>query len=272
LKETLEQSNYINEKFKIPKIGKIPLYLIIVVFVFLLAILQDYIYSRIQQTGFYLSESLLYNTFWAFFIPLTILINRLIKIINPKNKLGTLLLHVGTGITFTFLHILLFTSLFVFVSNLVFTPPHHFSNIFNAAFSNQFYIAVLWYVIFPAIFISKRKPTKLTAGYPEKIKLKIGSKIITVPTSTIQLISTDKPYSIIHANDQKFLDNKSLKEFETKLDPAIFLRVHRSTIINATYIMELKSRSNGDYDARLKNGQIIRLSRHYRNKWRQLLQ
>jgi len=268
----LEQTIFKSEKLKIPKIGKIPLYLIIVVFVFLLAVVQDYIYSRIKYTGFYLSESLLYNTFWAFFIPLTIYINQLIKIINPKTKLGKLPLNLGIAISFSFLHIVLFTSLFVFVSNLVFTPPHSFLNIFNAAISNQLYIALLWYTFFPLVYISKRQTVNTSTHFPEKIKLKIGTKIISVPTSTIHLISTNKPYSTIYTNNQKVLDNKSLKEFETLLDPTIFLRVHRSTIINAAYIKELKSRSNGDYDATLENGKTIRLSRHYRNNWIQLLQ
>ena len=102
--------------------------------------------------------------------------------------------------------------------------------------------------------------------------MKIGSKLITVPTATIQFIATDKPYSVVHTADQKFMDAKSLKEFETELDPKIFLRVHRSTILNARCIKELKSRSNGDYDATLKNGQTFRLSRHYRSNWQQLLQ
>ncbi|WP_282043401.1 LytR/AlgR family response regulator transcription factor [Winogradskyella flava] len=268
----MEQSIYISEKFKILRIGKIPLCVIIVVFVFILAVLQDYIYSRIKHTGFYLSESMLYNTFWAFFIPLTLSINRLLKLVNPKNILGRFPLNLGIAISFSFIHILVFTALFVLVSHLVFTTPHRFTTMFNTAFSNQFFIAVLWYTVFPSIYISKHKPTDLTTSYFEKIKVKVGSKIITIPTSTIQLISTDKPYSIIYTNDQKFLDNTTLKEFETKLNPKCFLRVHRSTIINATYIKELKSRSNGDYDAKLENDEIIRLSRHYRRNWHQLLQ
>ena len=254
------------------KIGKLTSYLIIVVLVFLLAVLQDYIYSRIQQTSFYLSESLLYNTFWVFFIPFTVCINRLIKIINPKNKLSLFPLNLLTGIAFSFLHILLFATLFVFVSSLVFTPTHRFANIFNAAFSNQFFIVLLWYAVFPVIYLSKHKPNQSTTGYPEKIRLRIGSKIIRIPAAMIQLIATDKPYSVVYTNDRKFLDNKSLKEFETKLDPTVFLRVHRSAILNATFIKELKSRSNGDYDAILENGQIVRLSRHFRNNWLQLIQ
>ena len=248
------------------------MYPIIVVFVFLLAILQDYIYSKIQNTGFYLSESSLYNTFWIFFIPLTIFTNRLINVINPKNKLIKLPFNLGIGITFTFLHLVLFASLFILISSLVFTPTHRFSNIFNSAFSNQFYIALLWYIIFPAIYISKYKPTNLKKPYSDKIKLKIGSKIISVSTSTIQYIATEKPYSIVHTNDKKILDNKSLKEFESLLDPTVFLRVHRSSIINATFVKELKSRNNGDYDATLQDGQGIRFSRHYRKNWEELIQ
>lgn len=130
----------------------------------------------------------------------------------------------------------------------------------------------MWYTIFPAIYISKYKPTYSKKNYSDKIKLKIGSKILSVSTSNIEFITTDKPYSIVHINDKKILDNKSLKEFETILDPTAFLRVHRSSIINTTFVKELKSRNNGDYDATLKNGQVIRLSRHFRNNWKQLIQ
>lgn len=262
---------YIRERFNIPKIGHIPLYVIIVIFVFVIAILQDYIYSRLKQTGFYLSESALYNTFWMFFIPLTIFINRLITLVNLNNKWGKLPFHLGIGITFSFFHIVLFTAFFVLVSNLVYSAPHRFSRIFNTVFSNQFYITLVWYVIFPAVYSLKRKPAGITTQYPEKIKVKIGTKIMTIRTSTIQLITTDKPYSVIFANEQKILDTQSLKEFETKLDPTFFLRVHRSAIINASYITELKSRNNGDYDVTLHNGQVIRVSRHYRKNWQQLL-
>jgi two-component system LytT family response regulator len=232
--------------------------------------LQDYIYSKLKLTGFYLSESLLYNTFWIFFIPFSLLISRLKKNISPKNKWVKIPYHIGIGLICSLLHLLLFTALFVFVSHLVFSPTHHFSNIFNAALSNQFYITLLWYVLFPIIY--SQKQTSSSFQYPENIKLKIGSKIINLPAQSIQVISTDKPYSVVFTNNQKFLELKSLKEFEAELNPSIFLRVHRSAIVNVTYIKELKSRSNGDYDALLQNGQIVRFSRHYRNNWHSLLQ
>lgn len=271
LKEILGNSTQLSGKFKLSGIDKMPFFLIVVFFVFLLGVFQDYLYSILKQTGFYLSESMLYNTFWVFFIPLTIFINQLVKRINPENKWRKLPLNLGLSLVFSILHTLFFTSLFVLVSNLVFITPHRFSSIFKTALSNQFYLVLLWYMVFPMLYIWKSKAVASTSQYPDRIKLKIGSAITTIPTSTIQLITTDKPYSIIYTNNQKILDNTSLKAFEKQLDSTIFLRVHRSTIVNAEYIDKLKSRRNGDYDATLENGQVIRLSRHYRGNWKQLL-
>jgi two-component system LytT family response regulator len=55
------------------------------------------------------------------------------------------------------------------------------------------------------------------------------------------------------------------------LNSQIFLRVHRSAIVNKNHITELKSRKNGDYDGVLTNGQSVRFSRHYRQNWSELL-
>jgi DNA-binding LytR/AlgR family response regulator len=62
-----------------------------------------------------------------------------------------------------------------------------------------------------------------------------------------------------------------LKKLERLLDPQVFIRVHRSAIINKNHITELKSRKNGDYDGIVTSGQTIRFSRHYRQNWNTLL-
>jgi len=99
------------------------------------------------------------------------------------------------------------------------------------------------------------------------IKVKQGGRIVNIETADIQFISTSRPYTLIYTTTQKFLHDVSLKTLEGGLDADIFLRVHRSTIINRQYVTELQSRKNGDYDAILKNGQSVRLSRHYRDNW-----
>lgn len=260
---------------RIQQTGSIPLYMAVVLLVILLAIFQDYLYSRLQDTGFYLSESLLYNTIWVFFIPGTLLVIWLTKRRPAGNTIIYTAYTVFIGALISFLHILLFAASFVMISRLIYSPSHHFSHIFRTAMSNQFYLVLLYYCTLPVFyrlfFRTGKQPSAPPSAYPEKINLKNGPNITAVDTSSIQLIATDRPYSVVYTQDQKYLQDKSLKEFENDLDPTRFLRVHRSSIINAAAVKSLKSRKNGDYDAVLHNGQIIRLSRHFRDNWQQLL-
>jgi len=268
VKQSLLEITHLN----IPMIGKVPLYIIILVFVFTIAVLQDYLFSRIQGTGFYLSEALLYNMFWAFFVPFSFISSLLFKIVYPKNRFQKLLLALGIGIVISLFHILIFSSVFVFISHIVYKPSHRFFGIFNTAISNQFYITFLFYTLFPIFYFQFFSIKNNKQEFSGKLKIKIGSKTKLVDAKSIQLITKDKPFCAIHVNKQRFLVDRSLKSFENELSSDIFLRVHRSTIVNATFIKELKSRQNGDYDGLLENGNSVRFSRHFRNNWQQLLQ
>jgi two-component system LytT family response regulator len=270
----LEQSFDITSKIKNLNLGKFPGYFYVLGFVIILAIVQDYLYSRLQNTGFYLEESLLYNSFWLFFLPFSLVLKKVVKYLFNKPKVLLLTVSLGIGAACSILHILLFACLFMFVSKLVFTPSHRFFTIFNSALSNQFYIAFLFYTLLPGVILvfRDRKKEKLILKYPESISIKFGKKIKSISVSDIQLITTDKPYSAIYVGEDKMLLDKSLKELEKELNPDVFIRVHRSTIVNLTFIKEMNSRSNGDYDGILLNGESVRFSRHYRNNWAMLLQ
>jgi len=271
----MKYSKAIKTKFYLKKIGKFKLIGFLLVFIIVAAIFQDYLFSKIQNTGFYLTESLLYNIFWLFFLPLFLLTRKLPHIMKSQNKFVNIIYAIGIGLVVSFLHIILFTICFVFISNSLFDPPHRFSSIYNTVLSNQYYLAFIFYSIAPYIyssFLNSNPPnTKAIPNYTDTLPLK-GAKEKAIKISCIQVISTNKPYAIIHTDKQKYLQHKSLKDFEKELDPLLFLRVHRSAIVNREYIKELKSRKNGDYDAMIENGLSIRFSRHYRKNWKKLLQ
>ncbi len=240
-----------------------------------LSVLQDYLFSQIRDTGFYFSDSLLYNCIWIFLVPLTFLETKLLEHVKPWNK-GVLifLMPVISGVL-VLLHILIFTSFFVSVSYFVFSPSHRFIRIFNSALSSEFSLLALYYFLTPFLLKSFKTAVQRASSstmYPENIKVKQGLITISLPTQAIELISTHKPYTLIVANTNSYFDNRTIKDFETVLNPRLFLRVHRSIIVNKNLIRELRSRKNGDYDAFLSNGQTIRLSRHYRTRWKELLQ
>jgi len=56
-----------------------------------------------------------------------------------------------------------------------------------------------------------------------------------------------------------------MAEAERRLPSRRFVRIHRSTIVNAERIRELTSLENGDWDVRLQNGDVLRLSRTRRD-------
>lgn len=247
----------------------------LMLFIILLTILQDFIYSRIQDTGFYFVESFTYNTFWLFFVPIGWLILRTTQSIFSKNLLVNTGFYLGLGAITSLFHLVVFSLFFVLISNLFFYPPHRFITIFKSSLSNQLYITFLIYTFGP-IFYHLYIRKKISNGaapliYPEQLRLKIGKATKIIKASSIHLIATDKPYTIVCTKSEKLMLEKSLKGFERILDPDIFIRVHRSSIINKNYIQEMNSRKNGDYDVTLENGQNIRFSRHYRKNWESLL-
>ena len=260
----------ITKKSFVKTVG-IPVYALLITAIFLLAVGQDFIYSKVRYTGFYLPESMLYNAYYLFFIPLTGFTSILYKRITIRKKWLQIMTCLVLGLLISVIHLLLSTVLFVSISNLFFTPPHRFSVMLKAYIANHFYLVLLWYIGYFFITKSNEKSVSEKANYPNQLVIKSGVKTVTVPINTIRLITTDKPYSVVHTHSQKLLDNRSLKAFEGLLDPTVFRRVHRSYILHSDKVIEFKSRSNGDYDAALDNGQTVRLSRHYRTNWSDLL-
>lgn len=251
--------------------SKFNLYAALLAVAVLLSIAQDFLFSYFQNTGFYLSESLLYNSIWLFFIPVALLEVRLLKSFQIESKVVRILRQLGISIVFSLMHVLIFASAFTLISYLVFSPPHRFELIFYGAISNQLFLIFLFYTFFPYLSALLKPKSRPNETVNTSLQVKRDSGFINIETSSILLISTDKPYSAIITESQKYLDDRSLKELESLLAHETFKRVHRSSIINLQMVTELKSRKNGDYDALLKNGQTVRLSRHLRDNWISLI-
>ena len=91
-------------------------------------------------------------------------------------------------------------------------------------------------------------------------------KLIPVDVSAIDYLESDGNYVSIHADRQKYLLRKSLKDLHAQLDPQQFVRVHRSFVVNKLRIKEMHSRSHGDLIAVMHNGDQVTVSRRYRDQ------
>ena len=238
-----------------------------------LAIFQDYVFSRIKPTGFYWTDTMLYNIYWLLFIPFIKIANSFYYKVQFKSLTSKVLYSLGTGFLFSVLHIFIFTSIFILGSNLIYSEPHRFLTILKNAVSNQLHITIIVYLFSPFVFDYLERKKQLNKHFQNQktITIKNGIRRIKIDTFTILFIETDRPYTMIHTTSQKILHDESLKKLGDLLNSQTFLRVHRSVIVNKNHITELKSRKNGDYDGILTNGQFVRFSRHYRQNWKELL-
>lgn len=96
-----------------------------------------------------------------------------------------------------------------------------------------------------------------------RLTIRDGGKIRMVEQASIMYIKSDEHYAFVHVGEEKLCERKSLKQFESILDPDLFKRVHRSTIVNLDFIEEFEPLTHGDYSVLMKDGSRHTVSRRY---------
>jgi two-component system LytT family response regulator len=98
------------------------------------------------------------------------------------------------------------------------------------------------------------------------LPIRQGRETLRIPTPTIEWIDAAGDYMCIHAAGNTHILRGTMKELEEVLDPSLFQRVHRSTIVNLRCVTSLRSHMNGEYFLKLEGGHELKLSRTYRDK------
>ncbi len=103
--------------------------------------------------------------------------------------------------------------------------------------------------------------------FPEAISIKDSGEITRVPVSAIDWVDAAGDYMCIHTRDgQTHILRRTMKELEQELDPKLFVRVHRSAIVNVNTIAKLQMLANGEHQLMLTNGQAVKVSRSYKDR------
>lgn len=100
----------------------------------------------------------------------------------------------------------------------------------------------------------------------ERVVIKSPGEVSFVNISDIDWIEAADYYACLHVGSKSHLLRRSLAELEEDLDPGIFCRVHRSSIVNLKRVRGLKINQDGEYDVLLDHGARVRLSRRYRKQ------
>jgi len=103
---------------------------------------------------------------------------------------------------------------------------------------------------------------------PETPRLMVRSagQVAYVQVPDIDWVEAADYYVCLHVGTRSHLLRKSMAELEQELDPHIFCRIHRSTIVNLRRVRALQVDAAGEYEVILDGGQKLRLSRRFRKE------
>ncbi len=107
-------------------------------------------------------------------------------------------------------------------------------------------------------------------NFPDRILVQSGKKLITIAVKDIIRIEADGDYSKLVVDQSNYLSNYGISKLEEKLNPKFFIRVHRSSVINLQFI-ESVEKYVSSYDVKMKNGDVVRVSRGYMDNIKNLM-
>lgn len=229
-----------------------------------LTIFQDFLESKRIGSAFYFNESILFKIVWLLFIPvLAVLYKNLKK--GTLDSYGKAAVLISSAIA---VHLLILPFVALIFSVLFYQGRYDLYKFFSYALANDLYKLVLVYTSFvlgyqffsnlsPNSYISKSKPVLTT------IVINNGKENVVVHVADIFLVTSATPYIFIHQQNRRYLHSETLKSICSQLDSSVFVRVHKSSVVNISKVSSFKSRLNGDYDLQLVNGDLVRLSRTY---------
>ena len=103
------------------------------------------------------------------------------------------------------------------------------------------------------------------ASAVDRLPIKANGRIIVIRLADIDWIEADRDYVSVHVGGGKtWLMRETIAAVELRLALSGFVRIHRSAIVNAERVKELRPRDKGEYTVVLNDGTELKLSRNYR--------
>jgi two-component system LytT family response regulator len=99
-----------------------------------------------------------------------------------------------------------------------------------------------------------------------RIVFKSRGRILFLPVADIRWIAAEENYVRLCTGAETHLLRETMSHLEARLDQQVFLRVHRSFIVNLNYVKEVRTELDGESVVVMVTGQKIAMSRGYRSR------
>ena len=137
------------------------------------------------------------------------------------------------------------------------------------AFGNGFGIYALVLLLFSLVqhrYMKNPVANSALEKPQDRLKVKLASKTYFVDTLDIDYVRSANNYCEVFSTTGKHLIRMPISQLATELEPATFIRIHRSAIVNINRFSEMISSGNGDLKMKLKDGTLLNVGNKYKKE------
>jgi two-component system, LytTR family, response regulator len=107
--------------------------------------------------------------------------------------------------------------------------------------------------------------------YLSRFVVRVDNRVRLVAADRVDWIEAADNYVVLHAGVETFTVRDTLTRLDAELDPDVFVRIHRSTVVRLDRIVELLPSFHGDFVVVLRDGSRLAMSRTFRPRIEALL-
>lgn len=100
-------------------------------------------------------------------------------------------------------------------------------------------------------------------SYDSHIFVQKSEKLFNLPVEEIIYLEASGDYTVISTKTDQFVSSSGIGKLEEIMNPDMFIRVHRSTIVNVNFLKEIERHFNGGMVVKMQNGKSFPVSRTY---------
>lgn len=121
--------------------------------------------------------------------------------------------------------------------------------------------ARLWLSAAHGVPPAERMRAVSQAAYLTRLFARTGDVVVPIPARTVQHLESSDDTVIVHAAGAHYRLNITLADLESRLDPAVFLRIHRRLIVNLDHVSAIAPIPGSRFEVRLRDGSTLTASR-----------
>jgi two-component system LytT family response regulator len=104
----------------------------------------------------------------------------------------------------------------------------------------------------------------LTKQHSPRAAIKVKGRILFIDPGNVVTVRAEGNYVLLQEELTSYLLRESISVVAKKLEPYGFIRIHRSVLVNTSFVEEIMPHSTGEYGLRVKGGEEYRVTRTYK--------